>query len=111
MEYVSGNIFIREMRFEKAGDVVDGHEHNFDHTTYIAHGSLRVEKLDADGGVIQSIEKSAKDGHNWVLIKAGVIHRITALEDSSIGHCIYSHRSPQSTDVSLVYEGWERAYQ
>jgi quercetin dioxygenase-like cupin family protein len=109
MEFVSGNIFIREMVFEKAGDVVEGHKHNFDHTTYVARGALLIEALDADGSVIRTIEKRADMGRNFVLIRAGVCHRITALADNSLGHCIYSHRSPKG-DVVEHWDGWPEAY-
>jgi quercetin dioxygenase-like cupin family protein len=109
MEFVSGNVYIREMRFEKAGDQVQGHAHNFDHTTYVAAGALLIEHMDESGNVLRSVEKRAADGRNWVLIKAGAQHRITALVDGSIGHCIYSHRSPQG-DVVEHYDGWPPAY-
>lgn len=106
MELVSGNVFIRPMRFEQAGDVVDGHAHNFDHTTYVVRGALRIEALDAEGKVVRSVDRTAG---NWVLIKAGVVHRLTALEDHSMGHCIYAHRTPQG-DIVQEWDGWEKAY-
>jgi hypothetical protein len=109
MEYVSGNIFIREMAFEKAGDAVAGHTHNFDHTTYISRGSVKIESLDADGNVLKSIVKSASMGHNWVLIKDDVCHRLTALEDNSMGHCIYAHRNHQG-EIVQAYDGWTPGY-
>lgn len=108
MEYASGNIFIREMRFETKGETVVGHEHNFDHTTYVVRGGLRIERLSKDGEVERSVEKWAGHGFNWVLIKAGVRHRITALEDGTIGHCIYSHRTPQG-EIVQEYDGWQKA--
>lgn len=108
MEYIQGNIFVREMYFAKAGDVVEGHRHNFDHTTYVARGALRIESLADDGSVLRSVEKRA-GGLNFVLIKAGVQHRITALEDDSMGHCIYAHRTPQG-DVVQEYDGWSASY-
>ena len=126
MEYVSGNIFVREMAFEKAGDSHVGHSHNFDHTTYVVRGAIKIEQLqvvvpavlDADGiettpaefGVIRTIEKKASQGHNWVLILAKAYHRLTALEDNSMGHCIYSHRSAQG-EVVQQWEGWDYATQ
>jgi quercetin dioxygenase-like cupin family protein len=109
MEYVSGNIFIREMKFEKAGQSIDGHAHNFDHTTYVAHGALRIERLDNDGNVEKASEVRSSRGYNWTLIKAGVRHRITALEDGTVGHCIYAHRSPQG-EIVQVYDGWTPGY-
>lgn len=108
-EFISGNLYIRPMPFNKAGDVVDGHEHNFDHTTYVVRGALLIESLNPDGTVKKSATKRASDGFNWVLIKAGVRHRITALEDNSIGHCIYAHRNPQG-EVVQEYDGWGFAY-
>ena len=110
MELVSGNIYIREMRLDKAGDIIDGHTHNFDHTTYVVHGAVRVEALAADESVLRSVEKRASDGHNWVLIKAEVKHRITALEDNTVAHCIYAHRNPQG-NVVQKYDGWTPGYQ
>jgi len=118
--WVAGNVGVRQMWFHKAGEVVDGHEHNFDHVTYIVRGTVRVERLgaptkfDGDGRPVEwvvekSIEKRALDGHNWILIKAGVRHRLTAMEDNSLGHCIYSHRTPQG-DVVQEYDGWSPAY-
>lgn len=109
MEHVSGNIFVREMGFKEAGDVVEGHTHNFDHTTYVVRGSVKIESLNEDGTVKKTAIKKAVDGHNWVLIKAEVKHRITALEDNSMAHCIYAHRTPQG-EVSQVYEGWTEGY-
>lgn len=124
MEYVSGNIFIRQMAFGKAGQAINGHAHNFDHTTYVARGSLLIQSLKlvkpavmldgevvepAEFQVVKSVTKKASDGHNWVLIKAGVYHRITALEDESLGHCIYAHRNPQA-EIVQEWDGWEPAY-
>lgn len=110
MEYTAGNIQVREMRFEKAGDVVAGHDHNFDHVTYVARGALRIEMLNGLGGaVVRVVEKRASEGRNWILIRAGAFHRITALDDHSMGHCIYAHRTPQG-DVVQEWDGWTPAY-
>lgn len=109
MEHVSGNIFVREMKFEKALESVEGHTHNFDHTTYVVRGGLRIEQLGENGEVLRAVEKHATQGHNWVLIKANIKHRITALEDNSLGHCIYSHRTPQG-EIVQEYDGWQPAF-
>ena len=51
MEYAAGNIFIREGKLDRA-NIMAGHEHNFDHVTYIAKGAARIEKLDAADNVV-----------------------------------------------------------
>ncbi len=108
MELKSGNILIRPMlALQDKGAVVDGHTHNFDHTTYCVRGSFLIEKLDDEGNVVKSMTVTAG---NWVLIVAGVKHRLTSLEAGTIGHCIYSHRDPQTTDVVQEWNGWEKAY-
>ena len=110
MEYVSGNNFIRPMQFIHQGEVVDGHAHNFDHTTYCTRGAVRIEKLDADGTTVQTVELHAVRNYNWALIKAGVCHRITALADDSMCHCIYAHRTPQG-EIVQQFDGWSPAYE
>ena len=125
MEFVSGNVYIREMAFVKAGDTHVGHFHNFDHTTYVVRGAIKIEQLqvvvpavlDADGiettpakfEVVRTMEKKASQGHNWVLILAKAYHRITALEDDTMAHCIYAHRNPQG-EVVQEYDGWHDGY-
>jgi quercetin dioxygenase-like cupin family protein len=110
MEFVSGNNFIRPMQFAAVGEVVDGHAHNFDHTTYCTRGAVRIEKLDADGNALQAIELHAVRNYNWALIKAGVSHRITALEANSMCHCIYAHRTPQG-EIVQQFDGWSPSYE
>lgn len=108
LEFVSGNIFVREMALLKKGHVISGHVHAFDHTTYVVRGAIRIEILGPDGEVQQASDKRAIDGRNWALIRAGAIHRITALEDNTTAHCIYAHRSPQG-DIVQEWTGWEAA--
>lgn len=108
MEYISGNIFIRQMCFEKAGYVHEGHSHTFDHTFFPYVGEFELERLREDGTVENTIVVKAAQPFNWVLIKAGVRHRIKALTDGAIGHCIFAHRNPQG-EITQVYEGWHEA--
>ena len=111
IDYVSGNIAIRQMVFTEKGKVVDGHAHNFDHTTYIAKGIIQVELLDDGGSVVRTVVKDASKGFNWILIQAHKIHRLTCLSDGgALGHCIFPHRSYDGQIVE-EYDGWEEAYE
>lgn len=107
MDLVLGNIFVRPLYLAKCGDVVQGHAHNFDHATYCVRGAMRVERLRGDGSVEFSVEKAA--GDHPILIPAAAVHRIVALSDDTVGHCIYAHRTPQG-DVVQQFTGWEPAY-
>jgi hypothetical protein len=121
MEYVSGNIFVRPNFLEKTGDNISGHEHNFDHTSFVTRGSIHVvkwRKLYNDNGARMVrdgqpawLQVEAKDfsAGSHFLVKAEERHEITALEDNSEFACIYSHRTPQG-DVVQAYSGWDRAY-
>lgn len=105
MEWVSGNIFIRPMRFPKTGDRREGHEHKFDHTTIVFKGSVHVIARTPDGRVIERDFKAP----THFLVKADVHHEIAALEDNTEAWCVYSHRTPQG-DVVQDYTGWTAAY-
>lgn len=104
MEWVSGNIFIRPMKFEKAGNKVDGHKHNFDHTTVVFRGGVHVKAKLPSGQVIERDFMAP----SHFLVKAEVEHEITALADDSEAWCVYSHRTPQG-DVVQTFTGWEDA--
>ena len=109
-EFNIGNFRIREMYFEVKDATTEGHAHNFPHVTYVTRGSLLFEELDGPmGNVVKSNVKTARDGKNFMLIKAHVYHRITALEDNCMGHCIYLHRDADGK-VSEEYQGCEDSY-
>ena len=104
-EWVSGNVFIRPNTLEAVGDVVEGHTHHFDHTTIVFRGAIHVKAKLPTGAVIE------RDFHapSHCLIKAEVMHEITALEPNTEFWCVYSHRTPQGT-ISEERTGWDAAY-
>ena len=104
MEWVSGNIFIRPMKFAKAGEKREGHKHNFDHTTIVFKGAVHVSAKLPDGRVIERDFRAPAH----FLVKAEVEHEISALADETEAWCVYAHRTPQG-DVVQDYTGWEEA--
>lgn len=92
------------------GDVVNGHEHNFGHITYVPKGGFRFQALGKRGKVLRSADRWATDKVNWIFIEAGVRHRLICLEDGSDYHCLYSHREPENGSVVMKHMGWSDAY-
>lgn len=105
-EWVSGNIFVRPNVMLTAGDIVNGHAHNFDHTTIVFSGAIRIKRTLADGK--EQSQEIAAPGH--CLILAGVEHEITALLDNTVFWCVYAHREPQG-EVAQEVTGWHEAYE
>jgi hypothetical protein len=108
MERALGNVFVRDSlmhgdRFCKAGDVIDGHEHNFDHTTFnVGQSPLLIEAV-VRGQPVETLV----DPGDYRLIKAGVRHKITAMGDRPRFLCVYPHRTPQSLSS---HQGKNAAY-
>jgi len=103
MEFVSGNIFIRPNKLRQ-GQTTEGHAHKFDHTTIVFKGRVHVSATLPDG---QRIERDFV-APSYFLVKAEVLHAITALEDGTEYWCVYSHRTPQG-DVIQEWDGWKEA--
>jgi len=110
MEWISGNVFIRPQKLAKAGDKVEGHKHNFDHTTIVFSGAVHVRAVLPDGSIIErDFGEGTLHGLRHFLVKADVEHEITALADDTEFWCVYSHREPQG-EITLANTGWEDAY-
>jgi hypothetical protein len=112
MELISGNIFIRAGAMKK-DQLILGHKHNFDHTTYVKKGAIEISLLtqtDVDVAglpLTANVEFSrvirASDEINWCLILKGRSHVLKALEDDTEYHCIYAHQAPQA--ITLENQG------
>ena len=106
MEIASGNIYFRPNWLKKIGDKIDGHTHNFDHTTFFVSGRFKV--IARKNGVVIAEEEIT--GPAIRLILADVNHEIIALEENSYFLCVYAHRDPQGNVIERC-EGYFRAYQ
>jgi hypothetical protein len=113
MDFGSGNIFIRKPisgRLRK-DQVILGHSHEFDHTTVVFAGSLKISLLDvltytADGLPLEAVTAleiviSQTDDNPWFLIMKGRHHILQALEEGTNYGCFYSHREPQATSPGM----------
>lgn len=84
------NLWTRQMHFEKAGDCEQGHAHQFDHCTLLAHGSLTI-----------TVDGNSKDfvAPQMIYIKAGMEHELKALEDDTVAFCIHALREKETGNI------------
>jgi len=114
-ERALGNIFIRKMKFKYAGDFVDGHAHNFDHTTIIFTGAVEVAYKRPNGETGKKIFRApqkggfCQQGDGFVLIPADHEHHIVALEDFTEAWCVFAHRDEHG-EVVNSYNGIDQSY-
>lgn len=116
MEFKIGPLFARTLQVgHEAGEwviypmakgqVVIGHKHNFDHVTFV-WGALQIDLLDVvsvdpmgnplEFSVTESRTIREADPMPFYLVKKGVWHRLTALEDGTRYLCAYPWRKPQA---------------
>lgn len=86
----AGNLWLRQMYFEKAGDANEGHIHNYDHMTLLAFGSVKVH---VEG------KTSEFKAPQMIFIKAGKRHFIEALEDGAIAYCVHALRDKDTEEI------------
>jgi quercetin dioxygenase-like cupin family protein len=94
------NLFARQMHFKKAGDIENGHKHEFDHLTLLAKGSLRV--------YVEGQTTEFKAPH-MIYIHKDKNHELTALEDDTVAYCIHALRDKNGTgdilDPTMIPNG------
>jgi quercetin dioxygenase-like cupin family protein len=84
------NLWLRQMYFAKAGDANEGHVHNYDHMTLLAHGSVKVH--------VGEDVTEFKAPH-MIFIKAGKSHFIEAIEDGTIAYCVHALRDKDTAEI------------
>ena len=78
---IVANTWVKQMHFVKAGDINEGHKHNFDHQTLLAKGSVKIK---VNG------EETDFVAPHIIFIGAGHEHEMVALEDDTIVFCIHA---------------------
>jgi quercetin dioxygenase-like cupin family protein len=93
----------------KACESHKGHEHNYDHTTIVIRGRIKVcYEYEKDGQTVSGESGEFGPGED-VFIRAKVRHTIKALEDNTVYMCIFSHRDFDGVVVE-TYVGNQSAY-
>lgn len=103
---ITGPVGYRRYVLEKECEESIGHKHNYDHTTQVLRGRIRVTATDDDGKVLGVQE------YGWgekVLIPASLHHTIKALEPNTVYECLFSHRDFDGL-ITQRYVGNDTAY-
>ena len=97
---LTNNVYVRQMNFEKSGDVEQGHTHNYDHLTLLGKGKLKVT---ANGN------ETTFEAPQMIWIRADTEHLLEALEDNTVAYCIHTLRDEQGQiiDPNMVPAGIE----
>jgi quercetin dioxygenase-like cupin family protein len=81
-------VFIRTMKFERAGVIMAQHTHPYDHTSFVAAGSVNLWE---DGVYAGSFPSGSA-----ILIKKGVAHKFLTLEPNTTILCIHNWLNPEA---------------
>jgi len=81
--FIVSNVWARMISFEKAGEVMEGHKHTFDHLHLLAFGEIEVE---VEG------KKAQYTAPTVLKILADKEHSITSISDKAVGYCIHPIR-------------------
>lgn len=105
----TGPVGHRTFLLEEVCQESEGHEHNYDHTTIVINGRLRVTYSYQEGDTrVEKVSREFGQGE-FIEIKAGVRHTIKALEPNTLYACVFSHRDFNGL-VTQVYNGNIKAY-
>jgi hypothetical protein len=92
-----GNIWVRQHTIEKAGDHRPGHEHHFDHVTFIGRGKVLVE--------VDGYKPKEFEAPTFVTIKKDKKHQITALTDDVLYYCVFALRDENGEVLEEIVDG------
>jgi len=93
------NIWIKLIYMNK-DDCMEGHKHVFDHPHLLTSGSVEID--------VEGVKTTFVAPH-IIFIEKGKKHKITALEDNTVGACIHAIRDGDAiediVDPSMIPKG------
>lgn len=87
------NLWVRQMDFKQIGDKNEGHVHNYDHLTLLAHGSVKVH---VDENVTEY------QAPHMIFITAGKRHFLEATTPNTVAYCVHALRNAESEDAEIL---------
>lgn len=104
-----GPVGIRGFHLEQACQAHEGHTHNYDHTTIVIAGRVKVTyRYERDGDLVEGETREFGPGEA-IAIQADVHHTVKALEPGTHYLCVFSHRDFGGL-VTQSYVGNQEAY-
>lgn len=104
-----GPVGVRRFTLERTCQANEGHQHNYDHVTFVRRGSIQVLWKTSEDGEVKT-SKTFKQG-DMFLVKASVWHTIKAMEPNTEYACVFTHREFDSEEVVQEYNGNPQAYE
>lgn len=80
--YIVGGTYAKEWKASRIGESIEQHEHNYDHLSYLARGSVYVE--------VEGQADAVYHAPIGLTILAGKKHKITAGTDDVVWLCIHA---------------------
>jgi quercetin dioxygenase-like cupin family protein len=90
-------IFIKEIRAPRAGVMAAQHAHQWDHTTLLAVGAIRVWR---DGVA----DPQTYRGPHSLFIPAGVKHAFLIMADNTLLYCIHNLHGKKAVSVLAEHD-------
>lgn len=94
--HMADGVFIKHIVIPAAGSIIPQHIHEYDHTTFLAKGSMHVWE---DG-----VAKGRLDAPAGILIKAGVKHLFQTVADDTVILCIHNLHGEGAVKVMAEHE-------
>ena len=83
-------VFVKQMVFDHAGDLMPGHKHTHDHLTLLARGRLKV--------TVNNTVTEFKAPH-MIFIHKDHVHELQALEPQTVAYCIHAVRDRDTGNI------------
>ena len=91
-----GNIWVRQVELQNAGDITSGHYHLFDHVSLLVQGTVEVE--------VEGNPPKIFTAPTFIVIKKERPHKLKAISDNVVWYCVFAIRDVDGDVTDIVPE-------
>lgn len=84
------DVFIKQLTFREAGQVMRSHVHCYDHQTLLAAGRIAMH--------VEGEETTIHDAPTILVVKAGLTHEFLSLQPNTVLYCIHAIKEGDTID-------------